>query len=152
MNVCGVPVQVLIAAILATTLRVATPLTLGALGGLFSERSGVVNIAIEGMMLMGAFSAFVVGALTNSFFIGVLAALIAAALMALLHAVLSVTFRVDQIISGTVVNILALGITGFFFDQYFSQNAPNAGTVPSWDIPFLSKIPVFGQLFSQEPV
>ena len=118
MNVCGVPVQVLIAAILATTLRVATPLTLGALGGLYSERSGVVNIAIEGMMLMGAFSAFVVGALTNSFFIGVLAALVAAGLMALLHAVLSVTFRVDQIISGTVVNILALGITGFFFDQY----------------------------------
>src|SRR6478736_821338 len=112
MNVCGVPVEVLIAAILATTIRVATPLTLGALGGLFSERSGVVNIAIEGMMLMGAFSAFIVGAATNSFLIGVVGAIVAAGIMALLHAVLSVTFRVDQIISGTVVNILALGITG----------------------------------------
>jgi len=77
MNVCGVPIEVLIVTLLATTLRVATPLTLGALGGLFCERSGVVNIAIEGMMLWGAFCAYVVGSLTGNLFQGLLAALVA---------------------------------------------------------------------------
>src|SRR3954470_24408500 len=98
MNVCGVPIEVLIVTILATTIRVATPLTMGAIGGLFCERSGVVNIAIEGMMLMGAFSAYVVGVLTGSLWIGLLGAIISAAALAALHALLSVTFKTDQII------------------------------------------------------
>jgi simple sugar transport system permease protein len=137
---------------MATTLRVATPLTLGAISGLFCERSGVVNIAIEGMMLMGAFSAFIVGVLTGSLWLGLLGAIVSAALLAALHALLSITFKVDQIISGTVVNILAFGITGYFFDQYYSRNAPNPGQLPILGIPLLNQIPVFGRLFDQQPV
>jgi simple sugar transport system permease protein len=152
MTVCGVPVEVLIATLLATTLRVATPLTLGALGGLFCERSGVVNIAIEGMMLWGAFWAYVVGSITGSLWLGLVAALLGAAVLAALHALLSITFRVDQIISGTVVNILSFGVTGFFYDQFFSRNAPTAGQLPLVSIPILQDIPVFGRLFQQQPV
>ncbi len=152
MNLCGVPIEVLIASLLATTLRVATPLTLGALGGLYCERSGVVNIAIEGMMLWGAFCAYVAGSITGSLWIGLVAAFVAAGVMAALHALLAITFRVDQIISGTVINILALGFTGFFYDQYFSRNAPSPGPLPVLSIPFLQDIPVFGRLFQQEPV
>src|SRR5258708_3283724 len=152
MTLCGVPIEVLIASLLATTLRVATPLTLGALGGLYCERSGVVNIAIEGMMLCGAFCAYVAGSITGSLWIGLVAAFVAAGVMAALHALLAITFRVDQIISGTVINILALGITGFFYDQYFAKNAPSPGPLPVLSIPVLQDIPVFGRLFQQEPV
>lgn len=152
MNICGVAIDILIASVLATTIRVATPLTLGALGGLFCERAGVVNIAIEGMMLMGAFSAYVVGVLTGSLWLGLLGAILAAMMMGLLHALLSVTFKVDQIISGTVINILAFGLTGFFYDQFFNRNAPTAGKLPTMSIPFLSDIPVFGRLFQHQPV
>ncbi len=153
MNVCGIPIDLLIATILATTLRVATPLTLGALSGLFCERSGVVNIAIEGMMLMGAFSAYVVGVITGSLWIGLLGAILSAAVLAALHAVLAISFKVDQIISGTVVNILAIGITTFFADQYFSRDTPIARQgIQHMRIPFLSDIPNFGKLFDQQPV
>lgn len=135
--------------ILATTIRVATPLTLGAISGLFCERSGVVNIAIEGMMLTGAFSAYVVGSLSGSLWVGLLGAMLSAAVMAALHALLSVTFKTDQIISGTVINILALGVTGYFYDQYFVRDAPTAGSrLPTWSIPFLEDVP----LFSHQPI
>ncbi|MDQ3704761.1 MAG: ABC transporter permease [Chloroflexota bacterium] len=152
MNICGVAIDILIASVLATTIRVATPLTLGAISGLFCERSGVVNIAIEGMMLTGAFSAYVVGALTGSLWLGLLGAILAASMMGLLHALLSVTFKVDQIISGTVINILSFGLTGFFYDQFFNRNAPGAGKLPTISIPLLSDIPVFGRLFQHQPV
>lgn len=152
MMICGIPIEILIASVLATTIRVSTPLTLGALSGLFSERSGVVNIAIEGMMLMGAFAAYVVGTLTGSLWIGLLGAMLAAALLGLLHSVLSITFKVDQIISGTVINILSFGLTGFFYDQFFNRNAPSAPKLPTMSIPLLSDIPVFGRLFQQQPV
>lgn len=150
--ICGVPYDVLIATVLATTLRVATPLTLGALGGLFSERSGVVNIAIEGMMLTGAFAAFVGGVLTGSLWWGLVAAVLSGALLGALHALLSVTFKVDQIISGTVINILAFGITVYFYDQYFATNAPTVKPLPIWSLPLLEDIPVFGRLFQQQPL
>jgi simple sugar transport system permease protein len=152
MTICGIPIDILLASVLATTLRVATPLTLGALSGLYCERSGVVNIAIEGMMLMGAFSAYVVAVLTGSLWIGILGAIAGAALLAALHAALSITFKTDQIISGTVINILAIGLTTFFADQYFSRNAPSAGRIETWAIPGLSDIEVFGRLFVQQPV
>ncbi|HEX8230867.1 MAG TPA: ABC transporter permease [Chloroflexia bacterium] len=152
MNICGVPIDVLIASVLVSTIRFATPLTLGAMSGLFCERSGVVNIAIEGMMLMGAFSAYVVGTLTGSLWWGLLGAIVAAGLLGLLHALLSVTFRVDQIISGTVINILSFGLTGFFYDQFFNRNAPTVGKLPTISIPLLSDIPVWGALFRHQPV
>ncbi len=101
------------ASIVAVSLTKATPLTLGALAGVCSERSGVVNIAIEGLMLIAAFTGFFVGVYTRNLALALLAAVLSGGVMALLHAVLSITFKVDQIISGTVVNILAFGLTGY---------------------------------------
>src|SRR5437762_9853610 len=109
--------EIVAASMLATTLRFATPITLGALAGLYCERSGVVNIAIEGMMLAAAFGAWIAAALTQSLPIGIVAGILTGMLMGLLHAWLSVTFKVDQIVSGTVINILAIGLTGFLATQ-----------------------------------
>ena len=110
----GVDLNLILIAVLSGTLRLSTPITLGALGGIFSERAGVVNIGIEGMMLTAAFAGFVTGASTGNVWLGVVAAVLAGALLALLHAALSIHLRVDQIISGTVINILAVGLTGYF--------------------------------------
>jgi simple sugar transport system permease protein len=135
------PPIVIIASLIATTIAVATPLTLGALCGVFCERAGVVNIGIEGMMLSGAFfgwlASLYMAKLFNppvgvSLFVGVFFALFSAALFALLHAVLSVTFKVDQIIGGTVINILAVGLTGFLNRQlFFGRNSVFGGQVPN---------------------
>src|SRR5438105_11475715 len=110
--------------ILAITITKATPITLGALAGICSERTGVVNIGIEGLMLTSAFTGFMAGVYTHNLAIALVAAIASGALMALLHAVLSITFRVDQIISGTVVNILAVGLTGYLNRQLFTTGPP----------------------------
>src|SRR5690606_16449089 len=105
--------------LLVESLRLGTPIALGAMAGLWSERSGVVNIGIEGMMLSSAAVGFMVYALagdassTGALWLGVGAAIVTGGVVALLHAVLSVSFRVDQIVSGVVINLLALGATGF---------------------------------------
>jgi simple sugar transport system permease protein len=138
---------------LATTLRFATPITLGALAGLFCERSGVVNIAIEGMMLSAAFAAFLIAAYTQSREIGLLAGMLTGGAMALLHAWLSVTFRVDQIVSGTVINILAVGLTGFLNSQVLRPaNLESAGLFRVVAIPLLADLPVLGPIFRQQPI
>ncbi|MBC7877126.1 MAG: ABC transporter permease [Anaerolineales bacterium] len=134
------PPLLIITSMLATTIAVATPLTLGALSGVFCERAGVVNIGIEGMMLTSAFFGWL-GAIYSyhifgfgnwtSIILGVVFAVITGALMALLHAALSVTFKVDQIIGGTVINILAVGLTGFLNRQlFFGQGSVFGGNVP----------------------
>ena len=130
----------------------ATPIALGAFGGLFSERSGVVNIAIEGMMLTSAMSASFVSAYTGSLYWGILAALISGALMAALHAVLSIRFMMNQIISGTVINFLALGLTGHLYQTYLvpPQWPGSAGTFQRISIPLLSDIPYIGRIFFQQ--
>ncbi len=112
--ICEQPAVPFIISLIVATLGFATPLTLGALCGLFCERSGIVNIAIEGLMLTAAFVGFVASSLSHSVWLGLLFAVLAAVLMSALHALLSIRFSVDQIISGTVVNILAIGITGYF--------------------------------------
>ena len=126
---------------LATTIAVATPLTLGALSGVFCERAGVVNIGIEGMMLTAAFFGWlstiymvhVFGFGTGvSITLGVFFAVLTGGLMSSLHAVLSITFKVDQIIGGTVINILAVGLTGFLNRQlFFGKGSIFGGSVPS---------------------
>jgi simple sugar transport system permease protein len=140
--------------ILAITITKATPITLGALAGICSERTGVVNIGIEGLMLTSAFTGFMAGVYTHNLGIALVAAIASGALMALLHAVLSITFRVDQIISGTVVNILAVGLTGYLNRQLFATGAPpGLSVLPS--IPFgpLSEIPWIGPIiFQQKPI
>jgi general nucleoside transport system permease protein len=134
----------------AQTLVTATPLTLAALGGVMSERSGVVNIALEGIMLTGAFVGYAVAFLTHNLWLGIIAAVIAGMLIATIHAVLSISFIVDQIVSGTVINILAVGITGVFYRTFLeTQSVAGPGTLPRWDLPFLSQIPVVGQIFFQ---
>jgi len=160
---------VIITSMLATTLAVATPLTLGALSGLYCERSGVVNIGIEGMMLGAAFFGWLAAIYMNTIFhqaplvsllIGVVVAMLTGGLFALLHAALSITFKVDQIIGGTVINILAIGITGFLNRQMFFGSGsvfggqiPHApGVLPRIAIPLLSDIPVVGRIFVQQPI
>ena len=135
------PPILIITSMLATTIAVATPLTLGALSGVFCERAGVVNIGIEGMMLtaaffgwLGAIYMFQIFGLGNgiSIALGVLFAILSGGLMALLHAALSITFKVDQIIGGTVINILAVGLTGFLNRQlFFGKGSVFGGSVPS---------------------
>jgi simple sugar transport system permease protein len=131
----------IITSMLATTIAVATPLTLGALAGTFCERAGVVNIGIEGMMLSSAFFGwFTAMYLSNVFkwalmpciITGTVVAVLVGGLLGLLLAWLSVTFKVDQIIGGTVINILAVGLTGFLNRQlFFGKTSLFGGTVPS---------------------
>jgi general nucleoside transport system permease protein len=143
----------IIISIISSTLRLAAPLTLGALSGVFCERSGVVNIAIEGMMLTSAFFSFVVALYMKSLWLGLAAGLLAGVLMALLHAILSIRYKVDQIISGTVINIMAVGITGYFHQQMFEQNMPaGQGTFTAIKIPILSDIPNWGTIFRIQPI
>ncbi|HSH82186.1 MAG TPA: ABC transporter permease [Herpetosiphonaceae bacterium] len=149
----GLPAGVVAASMLATTLRFATPITLGGLAGLFCERSGVVNIAIEGMMLAAAFGAFFVAAASGSLMLGLLTGIATGTTLALLHAWLAVTFKVDQIVSGTVINILAVGLTGFLNAQVLRPAGyESAGTFPRITIPFLGELPVFGPIFRQQPI
>jgi simple sugar transport system permease protein len=134
-------------ALLAATLRYATPLTFAAIGGMFSERSGVVNIGLEGMMLMGAFFAILAADKLNSWWAGLAAALVAGGLTALIHAFVSISLRADQIVSGTAINFLALGVTGYFFiDVYGDQGTPGEGIprIPDVNIDFLGSIPFVG--------
>src|SRR5207248_1369648 len=140
--------------ILAITITKATPITLGALAGICSERTGVVNIGIEGLMLTSAFTGFMAGVYTHNLGIALFAAVASGALMALLHAVLSISFRVDQIISGTVINILAVGLTGYLNRKLFSTGAPGGlSAFPRVNLPGLSDVPWIGPiLFQQKPL
>jgi ABC-type uncharacterized transport system permease subunit len=116
---------------LSESLRLGTPLALGALAGIWAERSGVINIAIEGMMLMGAAFGFAIFVLTGQLWWGVVGAVVVGGIMALLHGLLSISFRTDQIISGTVINILAIGITGYLRRQYIVTEGGGRVTLPS---------------------
>jgi simple sugar transport system permease protein len=132
------------------TIVAATPLTLAALGGVMSERSGVVNIALEGIMLTAAFVGYAAALFSHSLGVGILAAILSGMLIAALHAVLSIEFFVDQIVSGTVINILAVGITGVFYRTFIQEsNVRGPGTLPVWKIPLLGDIPVLGSIFFQ---
>jgi len=133
-------------ALIAATLRYATPLTFGALGGIVSERSGVVNIALEGMMLTGAFFGIFGADITGSWFLGLLIGMAAGGAMAFVHAFFSITLRAEQIVSGTAINILALGVTGYvFLAHYGDQGTPdNVPRVPDVTLPVIKSIPFVG--------
>lgn len=135
--------------ILQLTVVKALPITFGALSGLLCERSGVVNIAIEGMLLTGAFTGAVVGSATGNNLIGLAAAALVGAGLAGLLAVLAIRYRMDQIIAGTVINIFAAGITGFaatrILQHHRELNEPEKfAQIP---IPVLSDIPIIGPMF-----
>jgi simple sugar transport system permease protein len=133
-------------ALIAATLRYATPLTFAAIGGMFSERSGVVNIGLEGMMLMGAYFGAYGADATGSWVGGLFIGIVAGALLAFVHAIFSIHLRADQIVSGTAVNFLALGITGYLYNQHYGNNGtPNdLPAVPDVNVKFLSHIPPNG--------
>jgi simple sugar transport system permease protein len=136
-------------AVLASMIRQSTPLVLGALCGLLGERAGVVNIGIEGQMLFSAFIAFLTNVATGNLLIAVLAGMAAGALLGLLHAFMSVTLRVDQIIGGTVLNILALGLTGYFY----TAGLVTQGKLQPIELGPLAEIPLLGPvLFSNPPI
>jgi general nucleoside transport system permease protein len=138
-------------ALFAAMLRYATPLIFAALGGLFSERSGVINIALEGMLLTGAFFAVLGADLGGSWLVGLLAAMVASGLLALIHAVFSVSLRADQIVSGTALNFLALGITSYLYlNRYGAEGTPtDLPSVPDAKIPGVDAIPFLGDIFGQ---
>jgi simple sugar transport system permease protein len=137
--------------ILTASLQLATPILLGALSGILCERAGVVNIAIEGMMLTAAFTSVIVANATKSIWLGLLAALLSGAILAAWHAVLSIQFKVNQIISGTVINIFATGLTNFLNQRvlqvYQDLNKEMTFPVISNIFPGLGKLPIIGPLF-----
>lgn len=132
------------------SLELALPLILGALAGVLCERSGVVNVAIEGQFLMGAFGAALIGTLTASVWFGLLGATIGGLIIAALLAVLSIRYLVDQVVVGIVLNLLALGLTGFLYERLMQADAASYNQppqMPTWRIPGLAEIPVLGPVF-----
>ncbi len=134
--------------ILQTTVQRATPITFAALSGLLCERAGVVNIAIEGMLLAGAFTGAVVGSIATNPWLGVLGAALVGAALAWVLAVLAIRYYVDQIIAGTVINIFSLGITSFLSARVLQTNLElnNPPRLTPFAIPILSDIPIVGPI------
>jgi ABC-type uncharacterized transport system permease subunit len=144
-----------VAFILGSALVLAVPIMLGAMAGVMSERVGVVNIAIEGQLLTGAFMASIVSTLTGNQIIGIISAMITAALFSAVLAVFAIRFLAQQIIVGVVLNVLAIGITNFLYQQWVTEDesATNSpGTLPIIHIPFLGDIPVIGPVLFQNRI
>jgi ABC-type uncharacterized transport system permease subunit len=141
--------------VLQTTVLYSTPLILAAMGGLYSERSGVVNIALEGLMTIGAFAAAVMTIFTGNPWLGLLAAMVAGILFALPHAVASITFKADQVVSGVAINFLAFGLSVYLVKHLYNGEAQTPvvqETLSRMPIPGLNSIPVIGPaLFNAFP-
>ncbi|MBU5315972.1 ABC transporter permease [Clostridium bornimense] len=135
---------------IATTLRLSTPLIFASLGGLISERAGVVNIALEGLMTLSAFFSITMTLLTGSLTIGIISGIIAAVLGSLLHAFLSINLKSNQVISGVAINMFSTALTGFLLFQIFHTNGQTNG-IASMPYPreFFYKIPLIGKLLGQ---
>lgn len=125
----------------------SVPISLAAMSGILSERAGVVNIAIEGMMLIGAMGAALIGSLTN-IWVGLFAGIATGMLLAAAHGALSIRYKINQIVSGTVLLIFATGFTSFISAKFLQtyQELNNPGTFSSWQVPLLSQIPIIGPI------
>ena len=134
-------------AVLNATVRLSTPLVLGALCGLMGERAAVINIGIEGQMLMSAFIAYLFNVWTGNLPLSILAGVLTGALLGLLLAFMAVTLKIDQIIGGTVINILAVGLTGYFY----TTGLTTEGKLRPIIIPILNKIPLIGRVLFENP-
>jgi simple sugar transport system permease protein len=135
--------------ILSNTLVLAIPLIFGGMAGIMSERVGVVNIAIEGQLLTGAFVSAIVGSMTKNLYVGLIAAMIAAALLSTVLASLAIKYLVEQIIIGVLLNVLVIGVTNFLYSAWVDDDSINLnfpGTFEKLPIPLLSEIPVLGQV------
>lgn len=133
-------------ALLAATLRYATPLTFAAIGGLFSERSGVVNIGLEGMMLMGAYFGVYGADVTGSWIAGIFIGMASGAVLALVHAFFCISLRADQIVIGTAINFLALGVTGYLYNYHYGNKGTpqDLPAIPDVHLHWLGHIPPHG--------
>ncbi|WP_243232412.1 ABC transporter permease [Microbacterium sp. CIAB417] len=141
--------------LLSGALALATPLIFGALGGVIGERVGVVNIAIEAQLLAGAFCAALVGSLTGSPWAGLVAAMVAGVLVSLVLAVFAITYFVNQVIVGVVLNVLVVGVTTFLFRQVLDPNQATLNSPQPFTaiaIPVLSDIPVIGPILFRQTV
>lgn len=144
--------------LLVASIRLSTPITLAAIGATVCERSGIVNIAMEGIMIIGAFFAAIVALFTGNPWLGLLAGVVSGGIFSLLHAVATITFHLDHVVSGAVMNILSFGIVRYLMVMIFGHPG-TTDTIPvglqsyQYAIPLLSKIPVLGSvLFNQTPI
>jgi simple sugar transport system permease protein len=141
--------------LLVGALALSVPLIFGALGGVISERSGVVNIAIEGQLLFGAFSAALVGSITKQPVLGLIAAMVGAVLVSFVLAAFSIKYLVDQVIVGVVLNVLVLGLTSFFYSKVLVPDAATLNNPVKFDalpIPLLSDIPILGPVLFRQTI
>jgi ABC-type uncharacterized transport system permease subunit len=141
-------------ALFAATLRFATPLLFAALGGILCERSGVINVGLEGMMLMGAFFGIFGADVFGTWWLGALVGIAGGGALALIHAVFSIALRADQVVSGVAVNLLALGITGYvFIYHYGDQGTPgDVARAPDIELPLIEDIPFVGEVIGDMSV
>jgi ABC-type uncharacterized transport system permease subunit len=139
-------------ALVAAALRYATPLLFAALGGVVCERSGVINVGLEGMMLTGCFFGILGADVLGSWVLGLLVAMLAGGLLALVHAVFSIHLRANQIVSGMGINFIALGITGYWFTQKYGPNGTptNISVVPNIKLPLIQHVGFFGAAIGDE--
>lgn len=139
-----------IALILASGLRQATPLMFAAIGGIYSERAGVVNLALEGIMLTGAFTAMLATYYLGNPWLGLLVAMIVGAMIASIHAFVSIEFRANQVVSGVAINMLASGLTSFFLRAIFKHagQSPSVASLKKISIPFIKDIPFLGTIIN----
>lgn len=138
-----------LAGMLSSSVLLAVPITLGAFSGILCERAGVVNIAIEGMMLMSAMVGALMGSVTDSMWLGLLFGILSSMLLATLHGVLSIKYKIDQIISGTVINMFSAGMTAFLSQKFLQtrQELNNPPMFQRFEIPGLAEIPLLGPIF-----
>jgi len=141
-------IDVINVGLFAAALRMATPIAYGALGGIFSERAGIVNIGLEGMMLTGAFTGVTVSFFSGSPWLGVLAAILVGGLLGLLHGVITVKFAGNQVVSGTGINIFALGFTAYMSQILWGSRGASESVqgLPDISIPLLKDIPIIGDI------
>jgi simple sugar transport system permease protein len=135
---------------LSSSLVRATPIALAALCGVMCERSGVVNIGIEGIMLISAQTAVIAATVTGNLYTGLVVAILTGALISAIHAVMAIQFKVDQVVSATAINIFAAGATSFVSSRFLEKNIDrlnNSGTFQVISIPLLSKVPILGPIF-----
>jgi simple sugar transport system permease protein len=145
--------RVPVVGLFAGAVALAIPLVFGALGGVLGERSGVVNIAIEAQLLFGAFAAAVVASMARTPWVGLLSAMAAGVLVAALLGLFAITYKVDQVIVGVVLNVLVVGVTSYLFSTVLKDNAATWNSPPrlaTLSIPLLSKIPIIGPVLFQQ--
>jgi general nucleoside transport system permease protein len=139
----------------AASMRLAIPIMLAALGGVYNERAGVTNIGMEGMMLMGSLTGFTVGYFTQSLWLGVLAAAVSGAFLGIVLGFFTITLDADQVVAGISLNLLCVGLTSFLYRVIFGLGLqqPRVPEFSNWNPPFLSQIPILGPLlFQQSPL